>query len=110
MSHYAKIKNNQVTNIIVVDRDLIESGDMGDPSTWIEVLDDNGVRIHYVGIGFTYDSDLNKFVPPKPFDSWVFDGTTWSAPIPIPADNKHYKWDEKTMSWIEIPSVLPEIT
>jgi hypothetical protein len=107
MAHYAKIENNLVTNIIVADRDFINSGHVGDPTSWVEILDDNGVSIHYAGIGFTYNATLNSFIPPKPFNSWLLVNNVWTAPVDMPKDDKQYVWNEETVTWIEISSVLP---
>jgi hypothetical protein len=36
-------------------------------------------RGNYAGIGFTYDEDLDAFIPPKPIDGeWVLDESTFS--------------------------------
>jgi hypothetical protein len=61
------------------------------------------LRFNYAGIGFTYDSDRDAFIPPQPYASWVLDEATclWVAPIDYPADGKMYTWDELTTSWIE---------
>ena len=42
------------------------------------------------------------------FASWIFDEATCSfvPPTPHPTDGKPYRWDEPTMSWVEI--TLPE--
>jgi hypothetical protein len=26
----------------------------------------------------------------------------WSAPVPLPQNGKEYRWDESTLSWIEV--------
>jgi hypothetical protein len=41
------------------------------------------------------------------FASWVFDEPTcnFEAPIPMPTDDKQYRWDEPTTSWIEVTNV-----
>lgn len=109
MSHYAKIENSQVTNIIVAEQEFINSGAVGNPIDWVEIIDDNGSTIHYAGIGFTYNATSATFIPPKPFNSWLVNGTSWSAPIPKPQDNKHYIWNEEILNWTEINSVLPGI-
>jgi hypothetical protein len=106
MSHYAKIENNIVTNVIVADKDFIDSGAIGDPSTWIEVQDSNGINIHCAGIGFTYDALLTTFIPPKPFDSWILVDLVWVAPVDKPQGTDHYVWDELTVSWIPSPLVI----
>jgi hypothetical protein len=60
-------------------------------------------RKNYAGIGFTYDANLNAFIPPKPFASWTLNTTTcgWEAPSLPPVltqeelnDSKKYKWSE----------------
>lgn len=62
------------------------------------------IRKNYAGVGFTYDSTRDAFIPPKPYDSWTLDDATclWNAPIPMPMDDKQYLWDEPTTSWIEV--------
>jgi hypothetical protein len=61
-------------------------------------------RKNYAGIGFTYDSQRNAFIPPKPFLSWTLNEDTcqWQAPVAIPMDEKIYSWNEETTSWIEV--------
>lgn len=41
------------------------------------------------------------------YASWVFDedSCTFQPPVPYPADDKAYRWDEDTISWQEI--ILP---
>jgi|694.fasta_scaffold24360_10 hypothetical protein len=60
-------------------------------------------------IGGTWNSETNKFYPPKPFPSFVWDeeNATWEAPIPLPTDNKMYEWSEATQSWTEVPGFEP---
>ena len=62
-------------------------------------------RGNYAGIGYTYRSDIDAFIPSKPFASWVLNETTcqWKAPIDMPTDGL-YTWDEATTSWILSPS------
>jgi hypothetical protein len=107
MSHFAKIENNIVTNVIVAEQDFIDSEAVGDPTTWIEILDNDGVNKYHAGIGFTYDAALDAFIPPKPFNSWILDGAVWNAPVKMPTDEKHYMWNEEKLNWIEMISVLP---
>ena len=61
-------------------------------------------RKNYAGLGYTYDAIRDAFIPPKPFNSWALDEDSclWRAPISMPTDNKVYRWDEDTISWIEI--------
>ena len=60
-------------------------------------------RGNYAGIGYTYRSDLDVFVPPKPFPSWTLDhNAQWQAPTAMPTDDKMYSWDEATLAWLEV--------
>ena len=120
MSHFAKIdENNLVTQVIVAEQDVINTGLFGDPALWIQTsyntyggvhsLGGTPLRKNYAGIGYTYDSARDAFIAPKPFNSWVLDEFTcmWNPPTPMPvSEGKTYSWDESTTSWIENPSTL----
>jgi hypothetical protein len=58
-------------------------------------------RKNFAGVGYTYDSNLDAFIPVKPFGSWVLNEETcqWNAPVERPAGR--FKWDETTVSWVE---------
>lgn len=60
-------------------------------------------RKNFAGIGYSYDSMLDAFIPRKPFESWVLDTNSclWNAPIPMPTEGGPYKWDETSKSWIQ---------
>jgi len=64
-------------------------------------------RKNYAGIGYTYDSVIDGFVPPQPYSSWLLNTTTglWEAPIPYPTDGKQYIWDEDALSWVKTPEL-----
>jgi len=113
MSHFAKIENNIVTQVIVAEQDVIDSGLFGSPSSWVQTsyntyggehrLGGTPLRKNYAGIGFTYDSERDAFIPPKPFNSWILNEDTclWGSPTPMPTDNElFYSWDEATLSWV----------
>jgi len=115
MSHFAQIdENNIVTQVLVIEQDVVDSGLFGDPSSWIQTsyntsggvhtLGGTPLRKNYAGIGYTYDSTRDAFIPPKPFNSWLLneDSCLWEAPVAMPSDGKIYTWDENTLSWIEI--------
>ena len=61
-------------------------------------------RKNYAGIGYTYDAQRDAFIPPKSYDSWTLNNDTcvWDPPTPCPTDGKYYRWDEPTLSWIEV--------
>jgi hypothetical protein len=112
MAHFAKIdENNIVIQVIVADQNFIDSGVVGDTSMWIQTSyntrggqhpEHRPLRKNYAGIGYTYDSVRDAFIPPQPFPSWILNDETclWEAPIPYPVDEQYYEWDEDTLSWI----------
>jgi hypothetical protein len=115
MSHFAQIdENNIVTQVIVIEQDVVDTGLFGDPNSWIQTSYNTHAGVHsqggtplrknYAGIGYTYDSTRDAFIPPTPYNSWVLNEDTclWEAPIPMPDDGKIYNWDEETTSWIEL--------
>ena len=99
MSHYAKVENGIVTQVIVAEQDVIDSGLFG--SGWVQTSYNGTSRKNYAGIGYTYDADRDAFIPPKPYASWVLDENTcsWVAPIAYPDGNSFYTWNETTVSW-----------
>lgn len=108
MSHFAQIENGIVTRVIVAEQDAIDSGMFG--SGWVQTSyntysgqhpEGRPLRKNYAGIGYTYDSSRDAFIPPQPFPSWTMSEDTclWSAPIPRPTDDKPYFWNEQNQSW-----------
>jgi hypothetical protein len=109
MSHFAKVENGIVTEVIVAEQDVIDSGLFG--SGWIQTSYNTYGNQHpegrplyknYAGIGFTWDG--TGFASPQPFSSWAMDSETylWSAPTPKPNDGKQYLWNEEQLAWVEI--------
>ncbi len=104
MAHFAEIDaNNIVTRVLVFDDNYTNS----DCTTllggdWIQTSYNNNIRKNYAGIGYTYDSNLDAFIAPKPFNSWVLDTDTcrWEAPIEQPEGD--YTWNEDKLIWEEI--------
>lgn len=117
MAHFAKVINGIVTEVNVVEWETlnIEGHPWGDPSLWVQTsyntsggvhrLGGTPLRKNYAGIGYTYDSVRDAFIPPKPYASWLLNETTclWDAPTPMPVEEgKFYRWDEPTLSWVEV--------
>lgn len=115
MAHFAQIdSNNIVTQVLVIEQDVVDTGLFGEPSSFVQTsynthggvhtLGGTPLRKNYAGIGYTYDSGRDAFIPPKPFNSWVLNEDTclYEAPTPMPTDDKRYSWDEDTTSWVEI--------
>ena len=115
MAHFAEIGlNNTVLQVIVVHNNelLDENGQESEAKgaqfcrnlfggTWVQTSYNGKIRKNYAGIGFTYDSARDAFIPPKPYSSWNLDEQTcqWQPPTPMPNDGKIYQWDEATISW-----------
>ena len=61
-------------------------------------------RFNYAGIGFTYDTAQDAFIPPQSYPSWVLDEATclWGAPVPRPTTGGRWNWDEATLSWVAL--------
>ena len=103
MSHFAKIDNNVVTEVIVAEQDFINSNLLGDTSNWIQTSYNNNFRKQYSGVGYTYDKANDVFISPKPYPSWALDASfDWQPPTAMPVDDKMYTWNEETQAWDEI--------
>ena len=121
MSHFAKVENGVVTQVIVIEQDVLNLGHWGDPASWVQTSYNTAGGVHsqggtplrknYAGIGYTYDAQRDAFIPPKPFASWLLNETTcqWGAPTPMPVvEGKLFTWDEPTTSWVEVVPPTPE--
>ena len=132
MAHYAKMTSDGLTVLVVhVVRDEDTTNDDGDETeeqgikflkklhNWdywrktsfntqggVHLLGGTPYRKNYASIGYTYDSEKDAFIPPKPFNSWVLNESTclWVAPTPPgppPDDDNIYHWDEDNTQWVQ---------
>ena len=122
MAHFAQLENNIVTKVIVVaNQDILdENGQESEQKgidfcsnllggTWKQTSYNGNIRKNFAGIGFTYNVELDAFVPPKPFPSWILntEQANWNSPTPLPSDAselvfpEYYDWDEDTISWVK---------
>lgn len=116
MAHFAKLdENNMVIAVHVVNNNELlnddgqESEDKGisflsslhNHPSWKQTSYNRSFRKNYAGVGFTYDSDRDAFIPPQPYASWTLNEDTclWDAPTPMPTDGQMYTWNEETTSW-----------
>jgi hypothetical protein len=121
LAHFARIENNLVTQVIVVENKDTSTPDGTEVESigvalcqrlfggnWVKTSYNGNIRKNYAGIGYTYNAGLDAFVPPKPFNSWVLNENTcqWEAPTPMPTDDKKYSWDEATTSWVEMAEAV----
>jgi len=120
MAHYAFLDSNNVVTEVIVGKN--EGEDSIDWEVWygdfrgqickrtsyntVAGVHKNGgtpFRKNYAGIGFTYQADIDAFVPPKPYASWTLDvNAQWQPPVVMPTDGKMYSWNEETQTWVEV--------
>ena len=125
MAHYAQLdKNNIVTQVIVVaNSDITDANGneveeigitfckklLGEDTNWKQTSYNNNIRVRYAGIGYSYNEELDAFIAPKPFPSWILNSETadWVSPIgPAPTlteaeieARSSYVWDEENGMW-----------
>jgi hypothetical protein len=123
MSHFAKVNNGIVEQVIVAEPEFFDTFVDSSPGQWIQtsyntrggvhynpdtgepsVDQTKALRKNYAGVGYTYDVERDAFIPPQPYASWVLNEETclWDSPIPYPTDGNTYKWDESTLNWVLI--------
>ena len=118
MSHFAKVVDGKVTQVIVAEPEFFDTFTDTSPGTWLQTSyntrgnkhygpdgePDGGVALrgNYAGIGFSYDPTADAFIPPQPYQSWVLSPKTflWEAPVAMPETGGPYQWDEATKSWV----------
>lgn len=106
MAHFAKIENDIVQQVIVIDNQYENQGqeyintELGLEGEWIQTSYNHNIRKQYAGVGYTYNREEDIFVRPKPYDSWYLDENyDWQPPIPYPDDGKVYNWNEELLDW-----------
>lgn len=86
----------------------------GQDTRWVQTSYNKKIRVNYAQVGYTYNEELDAFIPPKPFKSWVFNPSIYyySAPVPKPGDDpeKVYIWIEEEQRWKVEDYVRPIVT
>lgn len=124
MAHFAQLDENNIVKQVIV----IDNNELIDPFTrqedeilgiafckkllggnWKQTSYNNSIRVRYAGIGYWYNEELDAFVHPKPFPSWVLvnETATWESPIGPPPEltaeeteaRSRYEWDEENGAW-----------
>jgi hypothetical protein len=124
MAHFAELdSNNEVIQVVVISNDDIDANG-GDYSSeaetyvsnliphsengvaWKQTSFNNNQRKKYAGIGFIYDATKDKFISPKPFNSWTLDtNDDWQAPVTLPnvtevnSNTIEISWYEPNQEW-----------
>ena len=123
MAHFAEIdSNNVVTRVVVVGNDEItvngqENEQAGKDflntllgGTWVQTSYNATFRKNFAGVGYEWRSDLDAFIPPKPYNSWTLNTTTaqWDPPFDHPTDGTMCEWDEDNQQWINCENIPTE--
>jgi hypothetical protein len=110
MAHYAFLDENNIVTEVIVGIDETELIEGLDTETWYgnfrgqvckRTSYNGNIRKNYAGIGFNYDQDLDAFIAPKPYESWILnlENCRWDSPIPYPTDGFTYFWNESELDW-----------
>jgi hypothetical protein len=114
MAHFAKVLDGKVTQVIVAEPEFFNTFVDTSPGTWLQTsyntfgnqhkFGSTPLRGNYAGVGFIYDQANDVFYEPQPYPSWTLNESTWlwEAPTPYPNDDKTYRWNEATTSWVEV--------
>jgi hypothetical protein len=119
VAHYAFLDENNIVTEVIVGKDEGEDGidweayygafrgqvckrTSYNTRGGVHTLGGTPLRKNYAGIGYTYDSERDAFIPPKPYVSWLLNENTclWDAPVAMPDDGELYHWNEATLSWV----------
>lgn len=125
MAYFAKLdENNIVINVHAVENSIITVDGVESEQRGIEFLQQihghpywkqtsfnmvAGVhregktpfRKNFASVGYTYDQQLDAFILPKLYSSWLLNEETcyWEPPVPYPNDGQQYHWVEETLTW-----------
>lgn len=117
MSHFAKVLDGRVIDVIAAEPEFFNSFIDTSPGQWVQTsyntygnihygpdrVPDGGIafRGNYAGIGHVYDAENDVFYATQPYPSWTLNRQSWlwEAPAPYPTDGERYSWDEPSTSW-----------
>jgi len=127
MAHYAKVRQGKVIKVIVAEADFFDNFVDDSPGTWIQTSyntrggvhyepnsntphtsQSGSLRGNYAGVGYTYDSTLDVFYAPQPYNSWTLDTGSflWESPVAYPTGDAtgsytgSYSWNEDQQNWV----------
>lgn len=119
MAHFARLENNIVVDVHVVDNvNLLDENGIEQEQKGIDYLKslwgdhtflqcsyNSTIRKRYPGIGYSYDAVNDLFIAPQPYPSWVLnDNFDWEAPVAMPdlsvlGEREAYNWNEEIVNW-----------
>ena len=121
MSHFAKVLQGMVIDVIVAEQDYIDTLVDRSPGEWVQTSyntrggihynpetmepsedQSKALRKNYAGVGMLYDADRDAFYTKSPHTGWVLNEQTclWEAPTAPPNDGKLYNWNDETETWV----------
>lgn len=108
MAHWAELDEQNIVLRVVVGDNNDPNGDEGYQwlldnlgGTWVQTSYNETIRNKFANIGDSYNSELDAFIEPKPFESWVLNKDTclWDPPVSYPEGDGIYRWDEDAGEW-----------
>jgi hypothetical protein len=111
MAHYAQLDDdNTVLDVMKISDDYEDCGEdyinnvCMIPGRWIKTSYNGTIRGSFAGVGFSYNEELDVFLPPKPYESWVINTELkcWESPVERPeiSNTEAAIWDETNQQWI----------
>ena len=107
MRYFAELdENNIVINAWISD----EGNDLNENA--IEFSEDTSITNNVAAIGYTYDSNLNAFIPPQPDPTYILNTQTFewepdeNLEYDLHSDGKLYRYNKEVKVWI--PTWDPE--
>jgi hypothetical protein len=95
MTHFARVKDDKVTDVIVADQEFVDGITEMEAAHWVQSSS--------ASKGGNYDPQAQVFYPAQPYSSWTLDKSswTWVAPKEEPDNGKDYVWYESLENWSE---------
>jgi hypothetical protein len=120
MSHFAKVVNGIVTDIMVAEPEFFNTFKDTSPGEWIQTSYNTRGSVHYnpttgepsadqskalrknfAHLGGIYDRARDAFYLQQPHPSWILNEETceWEPPVPRPGPTGFWIWNEETQTW-----------
>ena len=127
MAHFAEINaDNIVQRVIVVDNNDCKDAEGNESEAvgaafcntllggiWKQTSYNGNIRKMYAGLGYSYNRELDIFLPPKPYNSWILNETLgqWDSPVERPevGEGMVAIWNEESTEWNIEQLPLPTI-
>lgn len=119
MAHYAFLDSNNIVIEVIVGVEEDELIEGLSPEDWysqfrgyrcLRTSYNGKIRKNFAGINYRYDEEMDAFIAPKPFGSWVLgEDAKWTPPVSMPQDDLTYLWNEDIVDWEPVISE-PEFT